>query len=64
MKQTNGWRRVVKDLRRRAARMAAYYRSARTTYEVLCLLDEQTLRAEPTTASGRIRFVARPGFVV
>ena len=66
MKQTSLWRGMVLRLRRRVVRMAAYYRSARTTFEVLRVLDEESLRAPVPALSGvhRRRFVARTGFVV
>jgi len=52
------------DVRRRLLRAAAWYESARTTFEVLRLLDEESLRAVPPPTRERAVFVARPGFEV
>jgi hypothetical protein len=68
MTDRTGWTSPVVDIRRRLLRAAAWYRSARTTFEVLRLLDEQTLLAIAHSTASRDRrrrpFVARTGFVV
>jgi hypothetical protein len=56
---------VTFDVRRRLLRAAAWYESARTTFEVLRLLDEEALlAADPSPAQPRPAFVAHPGFEV
>ena len=52
------------DVRRRLLRAAAWYESARTTFAVLRLLDEERLLATPPGTNERTAFVARPGFEV
>ena len=68
MKDQSGWTSPMVDIRRRLLRAAAWYRSARTTFEVLRLLDEQALLAmahsTPSQDRRRRPFVARTGFVV
>ena len=55
---------MILDVRRRLLRAAAWYESARTTFEVLRLLDEETLLA-PAPAPRKPRaFVPHPGFEV
>lgn len=57
--------RVTLDIRRRLLRAAAWYESARATFEVLRLLDEETLLARvPAPGESRPVFVAHPGFEV
>jgi hypothetical protein len=57
--------RVTLDIRRRLLRAAAWYESARTTFEVLRLLDEETVLAAATASrEPRPAFVAHPGFEV
>lgn len=55
---------AIVDIRRRLLRAAAWYQSARTTFEVLRVLDEEALLASAAAARGRRRFIARPGFEV
>jgi hypothetical protein len=64
MKQASGWRRAVAGLQERLVWVAACYRSARTTYEVVRLLDRERQLLTPVPVSARPRFVARPGYVI
>ncbi len=60
-----GWRHPIVGLRRRIAWAAAWYRSARTTFEVVRLLDRETHLHSSRRSSRRHRpFVARTGFIV
>ncbi len=67
-KRTSLWRGVVLGLRRRTSRLAAYYRQARTTFQVLRTLDAESLLAPvpvPVPAFGgrRRNFTPHTGFV-
>ena len=64
MKQVNGWRWAVQGIRRRIVWAAACYESARTTFEVVRLLDRERQLLTPAPAGVRQRFVARPGYVI
>ena len=64
MKSTTGWPQAVLGIRRRARWVAACYRSALTTFQVLRVLDQQALLASTSVAGSRRPFVARTGFVV
>jgi hypothetical protein len=56
---------VILDVRLRLLRAAAWYESARTTFEVLRLLDEETVAAAARASGGpRPAFVPHPGFEV
>jgi hypothetical protein len=56
---------MILDLRRRLLRAAAWYESARTTYEVLRLLDEQTaIQSARSADARRADFIPHPGFEV
>jgi len=44
--------------------VAACYQSARTTYEVVRLLDRERQLLTPVPVGARPRFVARPGYVI
>ena len=60
-----GWPHPIRGLRRRIAWAAAWYRSARTTFEVVRLLDRETHLHSSRRSSRRHRpFVARTGFIV
>ncbi|HEU0106678.1 MAG TPA: hypothetical protein VFT38_10940 [Vicinamibacteria bacterium] len=60
-----GWTHPILGLRRHIAWAAAWYRSARTTFEVVRLLDRETHLQASLLPSGRRRpFVARTGFIV
>jgi hypothetical protein len=60
-----GWPHPILDLRRRIAWAAAWYRSARTTFEVVRFLDRETHLQPSLRSSRRHRpFVARTGFIV
>ena len=64
MIQTSGWPHPILAVRRRLAWAAAWYRSARTTFEVVRLLDRESDR-RPAPRSSRTRpFVARTGYIV
>jgi hypothetical protein len=60
-----GWPHPIVGLRRRIAWAAAWYRSARTTFAVVRLLDREA-HLQPALRSSRRRrpFVARTGFIV
>ena len=59
-----GWPSPIKGLRRRIAGVAAWYRSARTTFAVMRLLDREShLRPAPRPSPTR-PFVARTGYIV
>lgn len=59
-----GWPSPIRGFRRRIAWAAAWYRSARTTFEVVRLLDREShLRLAPRPAR-RYPFVARTGYIV
>ena len=55
---------MIIDVRRRLLRAAAWYESARTTFEVLRLLDEETLLAPAPAPREPRPFVPHPGFEV
>lgn len=56
---------VMLDVRRRLLRAAAWCASARTTFEVLRLLDEEALLAPAAPPrEPRAAFVAHPGFEI
>jgi hypothetical protein len=58
------WPHPILAVQRRLARAAAWYRSARTTFAVVRLLDRRTdRRATPRTSPTRA-FVARTGYIV
>lgn len=60
-----GWPHPILGLRRRIAWAAAWYRSARTTFAVVRLLDRETHLQSSLRSSRRRRpFVARTGFIV
>jgi len=60
-----GWRHPIVGLRRRIAWAAAWYASARTTFEVLRLLDEEAVLAPAAPPrERRPAFVAHPGFEI
>ena len=60
-----GWPSAITGLRRRLLRAAAWYASARTTFEVLRLLDEEAALAPAASPrEPRPAFVAHPGFEV
>lgn len=65
MNESDRFPSVILDVRRRLLRAAAWYSSARTTFEVLRLLDEEAVLA-PAAPPGEPRpaFVAHPGFEV
>jgi hypothetical protein len=57
------WPRPIRSIRRRIAWAAAWYRTARTTFEVVRLLDREThLRPAPRPARP-LPFVARTGYI-
>ena len=59
-----GWPSPIRGLRRRIAGVAAWYRSARTTFAVMRLLDREShLRPAPRPSPTR-PFVARTGYIV
>jgi hypothetical protein len=64
MKQASGWRRAVAGIQQRLQWVAACYRSARTTYEVVRLLDRERHLLTPVPVGARPQFVARPGYVI
>ena len=55
---------MILDVRRRLLRAAAWYESARTTFEVLRLLDEETLLAPAPAPREPRAFIPHPGFEV
>ena len=55
---------MIIDVRRRLLRAAAWYESARTTFEVLRLLDEEALLAPAPAPREPRAFVPHPGFEV
>ena len=60
-----GWPAPITGLRRRLAWAAAWYRSARTTFAVVRLLDREThFRRERRSDRRRRPFVARTGYIV
>ena len=61
-----GWPAPITGLRRRLAWAAAWYRSARTTFAVVQLLDREAhLRRVPRSDRRRPGpFVARTGYIV
>ncbi|HYU41070.1 MAG TPA: hypothetical protein VEQ84_02890 [Vicinamibacteria bacterium] len=60
-----GWPHPILGLRRRIAWAAAWYRSARTTFEVVRLLDREThLHSSRHSSRCHRPFVARTGFIV
>ena len=64
MSESIGWPRPIRSIRRRIAWAAAWYHSARTTFEVVRLLDREThLRPAPRPARP-VPFVARTGYIV
>jgi hypothetical protein len=68
-KRTSLWRGMVLGLRRRTFQVRAYYRLARTTFQVLRTLDAESLMTPapvpvPAFSGGRRRnFVPHTGFV-
>jgi hypothetical protein len=59
-----GWPDPMRGFRRRIAWAAAWYRSARTTFAVMRLLDREShLRPAPRYSRTR-PFVARTGYIV
>ena len=59
-----GWPSPIKGFQRRVALAAAWYRSARTTFAVMRLLDREShLRPAPRPSKTR-PFVARTGYIV
>ena len=59
-----GWPSPIRGFRRRIAWAAAWYRSARTTFAVMRLLDREShLRPAPRPLRTR-PFVARTGYIV
>jgi hypothetical protein len=59
-----GWPNPIKGFQRRVAWAAAWYRSARTTFAVMRLLDREAhLRPAPRPSRTR-PFVARTGYIV
>ena len=64
MKQVRGWRWAVEGIRRRLVWAAACYQSARTTYDVVRLLDRERQLLTPVPAGLGQRFVARPGYII
>jgi hypothetical protein len=65
MNESDRFPSVMLDVRRRLLRAAAWYASARTTFEVLRLLDEEALLAPVAPPrEPRPAFVAHPGFEV
>jgi len=64
MNESDRFPSVMLDVRRRLLRAAAWYASARTTFEVLRLLDEEALLAAAPPREPRPAFVAHPGFEV
>ena len=58
------WPSPIRGFRRRMAWAAEWYRSARTTFAVMRLLDREShLRPAPRTSRNR-PFVARTGYIV
>jgi hypothetical protein len=64
MKQAFGWGWAVAGLGQRLQWIAACYRSARTTYEVVRLLDRERQLLAPLPVTSGARFVARPGYII
>jgi hypothetical protein len=64
MKQAIDWRWAVQGLRRRIVWAAACYQSARTTFEVVRLLDRERQLLTPAPVRVRQQFVARPGYII
>jgi hypothetical protein len=63
MSETDRSAGVILDIRLRLLRAAAWYQSAHTTFQILRLLDEETVLA-PATSGSKPAFVAHPGFEV
>jgi hypothetical protein len=63
MIESKGWPGPIKSIRRRIAWAAAWYRSARTTFEVVRLLDRETHFRPAPRSSRRLPFVARTGYI-
>ena len=60
-----GWPAPIAGLRRRIAWAAAWYRSARTTFAVVRLLDRETHFRRARRSDRRRRpFVTRTGYIV
>jgi hypothetical protein len=60
-----GWPHPILGLRRRIAWATVWYRSARTTFEVVRLLDREThFHSSGRSSRRRQPFVARTGFIV
>ena len=56
---------VIFDVRRRLLRAAAWYESARATFEVLRLLEEETaIHPSRSADAAPAEFVPHPGFEV
>jgi hypothetical protein len=64
MSESNGWPRPIRSIRRRIARAAAWYHSARTTFEVVRLLDRETHFRPSARPAPPLPFVARTGYIV
>jgi hypothetical protein len=65
MNESDRFPSVMLAVRRRILRAAAWYESARTTFEVLRLLDEEAVQAPAgPRPEPRPAFVAHPGFEV
>ncbi|PYQ46820.1 MAG: hypothetical protein DMF78_25325 [Acidobacteria bacterium] len=64
MKQASGWRWAVQGIRRRIVWAAACYQSARTTFEVVRLLDRERQLLTPAPVRLPQQFVARPGYII
>jgi hypothetical protein len=58
-----GWPHPITAVRHRIAWAAAWYRSARTTFEVVRLLDRETHFRSAPRPSRRLPFVARTGYI-
>ena len=59
-----GWPSPIKGFQRRVAWATAWYRSARTTFAVMRLLDRES-HFRPAPRPSRTRpFVARTGYIV
>ena len=65
MTERMSWPAPIAELRRRLAWAAAWYRSARTTFAVVRLLDRETHFRRARRSDRRRRpFVARTGYIV
>ena len=64
MKQTSGWRLAVAAIERPFLWMAACYRSALTTWQVVRLLDREQQILATAPARARAPFVARTGYEI